>query len=41
LCAPSRSHRKLAQPVGKALEIIGSVAVLVLGAWPLVHRFVF
>lgn len=28
-------------PLGKALETIGSVAVLVLGAWPLIHRFVF
>jgi nickel/cobalt transporter (NicO) family protein len=27
--------------LGKALEIIGSIAVLVLGALPLIHRFVF
>jgi nickel/cobalt transporter (NicO) family protein len=27
--------------LGKALEITGSVAVLVLGAWPLIQRFVF
>jgi nickel/cobalt transporter (NicO) family protein len=26
---------------GRALEIIGSIAVLVLGALPLIHRFVF
>jgi nickel/cobalt transporter (NicO) family protein len=26
--------------LGKTLEIAGSIAVLVLGAWPLIHRFV-
>jgi len=27
--------------LGKALEILGSIAVLMLGAWPLIRPFAF